>query len=52
MSDSFYHIETQKENRVFQSYFNFVSKPYNNAANKYAEVIFSLVNEFIKSNTK
>ena len=26
------HYETLKEKRVFQSYFNFVSKPYKNAA--------------------
>ena len=37
------HDETHKENQVFQSYFNFVCKPYNNATNNYAEVIFSLV---------
>ena len=37
------HDETHKENRVFQNYFNFVSKLYNNAINNYAEVIFTLV---------
>ena len=41
------HDETEKDNRVFRSHFNFVSKLYN-----YAEVIFSLVNEFIKSDNK
>ena len=37
MSDSFYHMtKTHKEKRVFQSYFNFVSKSYNNATNNYS----------------
>ena len=44
--------ETQKENRVFQSFFDFVSKQFINTANNYAEVIFSLVNKFIKSDNK
>ena len=46
------HDETQTENRVFQNCFNVFSKSYNNAANKYAEIIFSIVNELSKSDNK
>ena len=44
--------ETQKENQVFQTYFNFVGKPYKDAANNYAEVLFSLVKVFIRRDNK
>ena len=48
MSDYFHHMMKHKKKIEF----NFVSKQYNNAANNYAEVIFSLVNKFIKSDNK